>query len=41
MKFSLSTPDWTKVFQDNYHKYSVPMGAGADDTMTVKVPVFE
>jgi hypothetical protein len=25
MKFSLSTPDWTKVFKDNnYCKYSVP-----------------
>jgi hypothetical protein len=35
------TPDWTKVFKDNYHKYSVPTGAGADDTMTVNVPVFE
>jgi hypothetical protein len=22
MKFSLSTPDWTKVFKDNYRKYS-------------------
>ena len=41
MKFSLSTPDWTKVFKDNYRKYSVPTGAGADDTTTVKVPVFE
>jgi hypothetical protein len=37
MKFSLSTPDWTKVFKDNYRKYSVPTGAGADDTTTVKV----
>jgi hypothetical protein len=25
------------VFKDNYHKYSVPTGAGADDTITVKV----
>jgi hypothetical protein len=24
MKFSLSTPDWIKVFKDNYCKYSVP-----------------
>jgi hypothetical protein len=40
MKFSLTSPDWTKVFKDNYHKYSVPAGAGADDTTTVKVPVF-
>jgi hypothetical protein len=40
MKFSLSTPDWTKVFKDNYQKYSVPTGASADDTMTVKVLVF-
>jgi hypothetical protein len=41
MKFSLSTPDWTKVFKDNYRKYSVPMGAGANNSTTVKVPVFE
>jgi hypothetical protein len=41
MKFLLSTPDWTKVFKDNYRKYSAPMGASADDTKTVKVPVFE
>jgi hypothetical protein len=41
MKFSLTSPDWTKVFKDNYRKYSVPTGAGADDTTTVKVPVFE
>jgi hypothetical protein len=34
MKFSLSTPDWTKVFKDNYHKYSVPTGAGANDSTT-------
>jgi hypothetical protein len=41
MKFSLTSPDWTKVFKDNYHKYSVPTGAGADDTTTMKVLVFE
>jgi hypothetical protein len=41
MKFSLSTPDWTKVFKDNYRKYSVPTGAGANNNTTVKVPVFE
>jgi hypothetical protein len=41
MKFSLTSPDWTKVFKDNYHKYSVPTGAGADDTTTVIVLVFE
>jgi hypothetical protein len=41
MKFSLTSPDWSKVFKDNYRKYSVPTGAGADDTTTVKVPVFE
>jgi hypothetical protein len=45
MKFSLTSPDWSKVFKDNYSKqaskYSVPTGAGADDTTTVKVPVFE
>ena len=41
MRFSLSTPDWNKVFKDNYHKYSVPTGAGDDDKMTVKVPIFE
>jgi hypothetical protein len=41
MKFSLSTPNWTKVFKDNYHKYSVPTGACANDIMTMKVPVFE
>jgi hypothetical protein len=41
MKFSLSTPDWTKVFKDNYQKYSLSMGAGANHTSTVKVPVFE
>jgi hypothetical protein len=41
MKFSLTSPDWTKVFKDNYRKYSVPTGAGADDTTTMKVPVFE
>jgi hypothetical protein len=41
MKFSLTSPDWTKVFKDNYRKYSVPTGAGADGTTTVKVPVFE
>jgi hypothetical protein len=41
MKFSLSTPDWTMVFKDNYHKYSVPTGAAADDTTTVNVAVFE
>jgi hypothetical protein len=41
MKFSLLTPDWTKVFKDNYHKYSAPTRASADDTTTVKVPVFE
>jgi hypothetical protein len=40
MKFSLTSPDWTKVFKDNYPKYSVPTGAGADDTTTVKVPVL-
>jgi hypothetical protein len=38
---SLATPNWTKVFKDNYRKYSVPTGAGADDTTTMKVPVFE
>jgi hypothetical protein len=32
MKLSLSTPDWTKVFKDNYRKYFVPTGAGANDT---------
>jgi hypothetical protein len=37
MKFSLSTPDWTKVFKDNYCKYSVPTGAGPNDTTTLKV----
>jgi hypothetical protein len=41
MKFSLSTPDWTKVFKDNFRKYSVPTGTGANDIKTVKVPVFE
>jgi hypothetical protein len=41
MKFSLTSPDWTKVFKDNYHKYFVPTGAAANDTTTVKVPVFE
>jgi hypothetical protein len=41
MKFSLTSPDWTKVFKDNYRKYSVTTGAGADDTTTVKVLVFE
>jgi hypothetical protein len=41
MKFSLTSPDWTKVFKDNYRKYSVPTGAGADDTTTMKVLVFE
>jgi hypothetical protein len=41
MKFSLSTPDWTKVFKDNYRKYSVPTGAGANDTTTMKVLAFE
>jgi hypothetical protein len=41
MKFSLTSPDLTKVFKDNYRKYSVPTGAGADNTTTVKVPVFE
>jgi hypothetical protein len=41
MKFSLSTPNWTKVFKDNYCKYSVPTGAGANDTTTVNVAVFE
>jgi hypothetical protein len=41
MKSSLTSPDWTKVFKDNYRKYSVPTGAGANDTTTVKVPVFE
>ena len=41
MRFSLSTPDWNKVFKDNFRKYSVPTGAGDDDKTTVKVPVFE
>jgi hypothetical protein len=41
MKFSLTSPDWTKVFKDNYRKYSVPTGAGADNTTTMKVWVFE
>ena len=41
MRFSLSTPNWNKVFKDNYHKYSVPTGAGDDDKTTIKVPVFE
>jgi hypothetical protein len=41
MKFSLTSPDLTKVFKDNYRKYSVPTGAGADNTTTVKVLVFE
>jgi hypothetical protein len=44
MKFSLTSPDWNKVFnKDNYHKYTlpVPTGAGADNTITVKVLVFE
>jgi hypothetical protein len=41
MKFSLTSPDWTMVFKDNYRKYSVQTGAGANDTTTVKVPVFE
>jgi hypothetical protein len=36
MKFSLTSPDWSKVFKDNYHKYSVPTEAGADDTTTIK-----
>jgi hypothetical protein len=40
MKFSLTSPDLT-VFKDNYRKYSVPTGAGADNTTTMKVPVFE
>jgi hypothetical protein len=39
-KFTLSTPDWSKTF-DNYRKYSVPTGAGADDNTTIKVPVFD
>jgi hypothetical protein len=37
MKF----PDWSKVFKDNYCKYSVPTGASANDTTTMKVLVFE
>ncbi|NIV94233.1 hypothetical protein GWN42_15950, partial [candidate division KSB1 bacterium] len=40
-KFSLSTPNWSKIFKDNYRKYSVPTGAADDDSTTVKVPVFE
>jgi hypothetical protein len=31
----------SKVFKDNYHKYSIPTGASADDTTTVMVLVFE
>jgi hypothetical protein len=41
MKISLTSPDWSKVFIDNYSKYSVPTGAGANDTTTIKVPEFE
>jgi hypothetical protein len=41
MKFSLISPDWSKIFKDNYCKYSEPTGAGANDTTTMKVPVFE
>jgi hypothetical protein len=41
MKFSLTLPDWNKVFNDNDGKYSIPTGAGANDTMTMKVLVFE
>jgi hypothetical protein len=41
IKFSLTSSDWNKVLKDNYHKYSIPTGAGADDTMTVKDLVFE
>jgi hypothetical protein len=41
MKLLLTSPDWTKVFKDNYHKYSVPTGDGANDTTTMKVLVFE
>jgi hypothetical protein len=41
MRFSLSTPDWNKVFKDNFCKYYIPTGVGDDDKMTVKVPVFE
>jgi hypothetical protein len=41
-KFSLTSPDWSKVFKDNYCKYSAaPTGAGPDNTMTMKVLVFE
>jgi hypothetical protein len=35
------TPDWTKVFEDNYCTYSAPTGAGADNTTKMKIPVFE
>jgi hypothetical protein len=42
MKFSCTSPDWNKDFKDgNYCKYSVPSGAGANDTTIMKVLVFE
>ena len=41
MRFSLSTPDWNKVFKDNFHMYSIPPGTEEDDKMTVKVPIFK
>jgi hypothetical protein len=41
MKLSLTSPGWNKVLKDNYHKYSVSTGAGADDTTSMKVLVFE
>jgi hypothetical protein len=41
MKFLLTSPDWNKDFKDNYCKYSVPSGAGANDTTIMKVLVFE
>ena len=39
-KFSLTRPKWDEVFNE-YRKYTVNTGAGADDTTTLKIPVFE
>jgi hypothetical protein len=40
MKFTLTRPNFEKVFED-HRKSNVLTGADADDTTTIKIPVFE
>ena len=39
-KFNLTRPDFSKIFTSE-RKYTIATGAEANDTTTIKVPVFE